>query len=152
MANPTQIEFLAAVLSGSKRRPIQALVTEIYVMIEGDFLNVTHAANVPIDGTTSYIDQQAITLDFTFELDEVVVVQNQAPDVLSSNMETLSGTSIVITVTEVEQDQFPDILSSNMETLAGTSVVITVTEVTQDQLPDTLNSNMETLAGTVTVE
>lgn len=148
----TQVELLAAVLAGSPRRPLFALVTETYVMIESDALNVTHSFNTPLDGTTSYIDSQDVTIgDFTFELDTIVITQDQKPDVLSSNMITGAGLAVVRTITEVDQDQKPDVLLSNMTTGAGLAEVRTILEVTQDQKPDILNSNMTTAACSATV-
>ena len=152
MDETTQIELLLAVLSGSRRRTVFALVTETYVMIESDSLNVTQSFSVPIDGTTSYIDSQTSVIgDFTFELDNIVTTQDQKPEVLNSNMTTGNCSVDIRTITEVEQDQKPEVLNSNMTTGACSVDIRTITEITQDQKPDILNSNMTTGTCSATV-
>ena len=148
----SQIELLAAVLTNAEASPIFALVTETYVMIESDSLNVTQSFSVPIDGTTSYIDSQTSVIgDFTFELDNVVITQDQVPEVLNSNMITGAGSTTIITITEITQNQVPEVLASNMITGPSSVTVITITEITQDQKADILNSNMTTGTCSVTV-
>jgi hypothetical protein len=141
----TQIEMLAAILASSRRRPIFALVTETYVMIESDSTPVNISMNVPIDGTGAYSDSQETSFsDFFMEVIDVVITQDQAPDVLLSNMTTGTCDVTILTITEVTQDQAPDTLLSNMTTGVCDVTILTITEIEQDQAPDTLLSNMTT--------
>ena len=141
----TSLTFLSSGIVSIAPPEVFALVTETYVMIGSDSLNVTQSFSVPIDGTTSYIDNQTSVIgDFTFELDSVVIAQDQVPEVLNSNMITGAGSTTIITITEVTQDQVPEVLASNMITGTSSVTVITITEITQDQKADILNSNMTT--------
>lgn len=141
----TQIETLYAILAGSPRRDILALVTELYPMIESDSTPVNLLINVPIDGTGAYLDSQESSFsEFTMELLDIIVIHEQWPDTLLSNMTTGTCSASIITITSVLQEQAPDTLLSNMTTGTCEATVITITEITQIQQPDTLLSNMTT--------
>ena len=144
------VEMLAAVLAGSPRRPVYALITETYLMLASDSLNVTKAVNIPIDGSGAYIDNQLATLSgLIINLKTVVVTHIQKPEVMASNMTTGAASVNVRTITNVLQDQKDESMNVNMTTGLVSASVRTITNVLQDQKGESMNVNMTT--GLVTV-
>lgn len=148
----TQIETLLAVIAGSRRRPIYALITEVYPLIESDSTAIKTSINVPIDGAGAYLDEQLTSISgFSMEILDIIIAQEQSPDTLFANM-TIGACDVEITtVTEVDQDQEPDVLASTMNTGVCDVTIVTVVEVEQDQKPDTLFANMTTGICSVTI-
>ena len=144
------VEMLAAALAGSPRRPVYALITETYLMLASDSLNVTKAINIPIDGSGPYIDNQLTALSsLIINLKTVVVTHIQKPEVMASNMTTGAASVNVRTITNVLQDQKDESMNVNMTTGLVSASVRTITNVLQDQKGESMNVNMTT--GLVTV-
>lgn len=143
----TQIETLAAILSSSTRAPLQALITNTYAMLGSDksFSSLSVSTLEANDGVGAYVDtQQSSFSGFSFDLADIVVIQNQSPDTLLSNMTTDDCSVSIVTINQVVQDQAPDTLLSNMLTSDCDVTIVTINSVDQDQTPDTLLSNMTT--------
>lgn len=148
----THIELLAAIISGSPRRPITILVSQLYPAIADDNLNVTTSFKSVIDGSGHYIDPlNSKFTGFTFEIVDIIITQNQKPEYLNTSMTTKSGTVIVDTINLVTQNQKADYLTTNMNTSAGLAVVINTNPVTQNQKDEYMNVNMTTKSGSTTI-
>lgn len=144
------VEMLAAVLAGSPRRPVYALITETYLMLAGDSLNVSKAVNIPIDGSGAYIDNQLATLSgLVVNLKSVVITHVQKPEVIVSNMTTGAASVSIRTITNVLQDQKDESMSVNMTTGLASASIRTITNVLQDQKDESMNVKM--ITGLVTV-
>ena len=123
MLRLTQQQLFLAVIIGSNRHG-EALVTEIYPVIESNSLSVDYSMNIPLDDIGPYSDTQAATFTFNIESADVVTTQNQQPDTLYSNMTTGVCSVDILTITSVTQDQAQDILLSNMTTGTCSAIVI----------------------------
>ena len=105
------VEMLAAVLAGSPRRPVYALVTELYPVIAGDSLFITKSVNIPLDNMGAYSDQSPTAISgFSFVLDNIVTNVNQAKEVTNAILETGTCSSTVVQFEYITQEQAKETL------------------------------------------
>ena len=105
------VEMLAAVLAGSPRRPVYALVTELYPVIAGDSLFITKSVNIPLDNMGAYSDQSPTAISgFSFVLDNIVTNVNQAKEITNAILETGTCSSTVVQFEYITQEQAKETL------------------------------------------
>lgn len=137
------IELLAAVLSGTRRRPVQALITTVYPILSGE--------ETPMAGTIEIDYINMISMDFEtpimsgiIEIEEITL-----NTILIEYIETESPMAGVIEIEEITLSEVLIQYSENEEPMSG---VIEIEEIT---LVDVLVSASETespMSGTIEIE
>ncbi len=137
----TQIELLAAVLAGSKRRDIHALLTTIYPLVSGeenpiagsvgisDIREITQHFEVPVVGgsvSVSEIEKQTVLITYTEEENEITG---------TVSVSEIDKTVVLITYDEIENEITGTVSVSEIEK----TVVLIEADNTESEITGTVS-------------